>query len=100
MQNLTCCPGKVSPWIGRFSVKGVKADAKDDFMICKLKARVNLHGVLNVEQGYYVEEQEIEEPIPEPKDGDVRIPPSFPNMFGQDKNCELFTRATPARSLV
>jgi len=61
-------PGKVNPWIGRFSVKGVKADGKDDFMICKLKARLNLHGVLNVEQGYYVEDQEIEEPIPESKD--------------------------------
>ncbi|KAF2817415.1 heat shock protein Hsp88 [Mytilinidion resinicola] len=71
-------PGKMNPWIGRFSVKGVKADAKDDFMICKLKARLNLHGILNVESGYYVEEQEVEEPIPEApkegekKDGDVR----------------------------
>lgn len=68
-------PGKINPWIGRFSVKGVKAEGKDDFMICKLKARLNLHGVLNVEQGYYVEEQEIEEPVPEKdeakKDGDV-----------------------------
>ncbi|KXT14399.1 hypothetical protein AC579_8360 [Pseudocercospora musae] len=68
-------PGTINPWIGRFSVKGVKAEGKDDFMICKLKARLNLHGVLNVEQGYFVEEQEIEEPIPEvkeeKKDGDV-----------------------------
>lgn len=59
-------PGKTNPWIGRFSVKGVKAaNGPDDFMICKLKARVNIHGVLNVESGYYVEDQEIEEPIPE-----------------------------------
>ncbi|PSK40122.1 Heat shock protein hsp88 [Elsinoe australis] len=68
-------PGKINPWIGRFSVKGVKADGPEDFMICKLKARLNLHGVLNVEQGYYVEDEEIEEPIPEKdedkKDGDV-----------------------------
>lgn len=69
-------PGKLNPWIGRFSVKGVKADSKDDFMICKLKARLNLHGVLNVESGYYVEDVEVEEPIPEAKetekkDGDV-----------------------------
>ena len=64
-------PGKINPWIGRFSVKGVQADDKNDFMICKLKARLNLHGILNVEQGYYVEEQEIEEPVPEAKDGDV-----------------------------
>ena len=62
-------PGRMNPWIGRFSVKGVKADTNDDFMICKLKARFNLHGVLNVEQGYYVEDQEIEEPVPETKEG-------------------------------
>jgi heat shock protein 4 len=60
-------PGKINPWIGRFSVKGVKPDEKGDFMICKLKARLNLHGVLNIEQGYYVEDQEIEEPIPDDK---------------------------------
>lgn len=72
-------PGKANPWIGRFSVKGVKEDPKGDFMICKLKARLNIHGILNVESGYYVEEVEVEEPIPEPpseekKDGDVRCP--------------------------
>ncbi|KAF1992433.1 putative heat shock protein Hsp88 [Aulographum hederae CBS 113979] len=65
-------PGKINPWIGRFSVKGVKADAKDDFMVCKLKARLNLHGILNVEQGYYVEDQEVEEPIPEAKEGEKK----------------------------
>jgi len=65
-------PGKMNPWIGRFSVKGVKADAKDDFMICKLKARLNLHGILNVEAGYYVEDVEVEEPIPEEKEGEKK----------------------------
>jgi heat shock protein 4 len=73
-------PGRMNPWIGRFSVKGVKADGKDDFMICKLKARLNLHGVLNVESGYYVEDQEVEEPVPEPKEekkeGDVSVYPA------------------------
>lgn len=64
-------PGKINPWIGRFSVKNVKPDEKGDFMICKLKARLNLHGVLNIEQGYYVEDQEIEEPIPEDKDAEA-----------------------------
>ena len=63
---------KASPWIGRFSVKGVHADSKDDFMICKLKARLNLHGVLNVESGYYVEDVEIEEPVPEEKEGEKK----------------------------
>lgn len=72
-------PGKVNPWIGRFTVKNVKADSKDDFMICKLKARLNLHGILNVESGYFVEDMEVEEPIPEEKetekkDGDKKDP--------------------------
>ena len=66
-------PGKLNPWIGQFSVKNVKAkaDDKEDFMICKLKARLNLHGVLNVESGYFVEDVEVEEPVPEKKDGDA-----------------------------
>ncbi|KIW22457.1 uncharacterized protein PV07_12341 [Cladophialophora immunda] len=65
-------PGKINPWIGRFSVKGVKADEKDDFMVCKLKARLNLHGILNLESGYYVEDVEVEEPEQEAKkDGDA-----------------------------
>lgn len=67
-------PGKISPFIGRFSVKGVQATGTpDDFMICKLKARVNIHGVLNIESGYYVEDQEVEEEIKEePKEGDKK----------------------------
>lgn len=76
-------PGKVPPFIGRFSVKGVKATGgPEDFMICKLKARVNIHGVLNVESGYYVEDQEVEEEIKEEsdkKEGDVSILPTREN---------------------
>ncbi|KAH6635461.1 heat shock protein 70 family [Chaetomium sp. MPI-SDFR-AT-0129] len=71
-------PGKTSPFIGRFSVKGVKpTGGPEEFMICKLKARVNIHGVLNVESGYYVEDQEVEEEIKEEngekKEADVSI---------------------------
>ncbi|KAK8105464.1 adenyl-nucleotide exchange factor sse1 [Apiospora kogelbergensis] len=66
-------PGKVQPFIGRFSVKGVKADPKTEFMICKLKARVNIHGILNVESGYYVEDQEVEEEIKD-EEGDKKDP--------------------------
>lgn len=75
-------PGKVNPWIGRFSVKGVKVEGEDDFMICKLKARINIHGVLNVESGYYVEDQEVDEEIKDEeskgdgeKDADVSFAP-------------------------
>lgn len=103
-------PGGTSSWIGRFSVKGVKADSQEDFMICKLKARLNLHGVLNVESGYYVEDVEIEEPIPEEKeaekkdakenkdgekkDGDVSTNPCISNLF--PLTCVLEEPATSA----
>ncbi|KAL6719832.1 adenyl-nucleotide exchange factor sse1 [Lecanora helva] len=65
-------PGKMNPWIGKFSIKGVKPVGEDDFMICKLKARLNLHGVLNVESGYWVEDVEVEEPIPEEKEAEKK----------------------------
>ncbi|KAK1779115.1 heat shock protein 70 family [Copromyces sp. CBS 386.78] len=64
-------PGKTSPFIGRFSVKNVQAtEGPEDFMICKLKARVNIHGILNVESAYYVEDQEVEEEIKD-ENGDI-----------------------------
>lgn len=98
-------PGKANPWIGRFSVKGVKEDPKGDFMICKLKARLNIHGVLNVESGYYVEEVEVEEPIPEPegekKEGEVRTPIDFDEARSSNESAakrrKLSTESVPAR---
>ena len=65
-------PGKMNPWIGKFSIKGVKPVGEDDFMICKLKARLNIHGILNVESGYWVEDVEVEEPIPEEKEAEKK----------------------------
>jgi heat shock protein 4 len=92
-------PGKTNPFIGRFSVKGVQPDAKGDFMICKLKARLNVHGILNVESGYYVEEVEVEEPIPEPpkeegKEGDEmdvdkKEPPKMRKVKKQQRKGDL-----------
>ncbi|RKF55867.1 Heat shock protein hsp88 [Golovinomyces cichoracearum] len=58
-------PSNCRPWIGTYSIKDFKAFKGDDFVTCKLKIRLNLHGVVSIEQGYYVEEEEIEEPIPD-----------------------------------
>ncbi|KAG9231408.1 putative heat shock protein Hsp88 [Amylocarpus encephaloides] len=77
-------PGKINPWIGQFSVKNVKADSKDDFMICKLKARLNLHGILNVESGYFVEDMEVEESIPEEKEGEKKENDKDPDAMETD----------------
>lgn len=84
-------PGKINPWIGRFSVKGVKADSStvEEFMICKLKARLNQHGVLNVESGYYVEDVEIEEPIPDEKEAEKTD--AKENKEGEKKDGDVST---------
>ena len=58
-------PGKVSPWIATYTIKDVTPTSTGDFSLVKVKARVNLHGVLNVEAAYTMEEVEVEEVIPE-----------------------------------
>lgn len=57
-------PQGINPWIGNFSIKGVKPNAEGDHSIVKVKARLNLHGVLNFESAYTVEEIEKEEEVP------------------------------------
>lgn len=57
-------PRGINPWIGRFNIKGVTPTASGDHSIVKVKARLNLHGVLNVESAYVVEEVEKEEQVP------------------------------------
>lgn len=88
-------PGKMNPWIGRFSVKGVKANGEDDFMVCKLKARLNLHGVLNVESGYYVEDVEVEEPIPEEKESEKK---EGDKKEGEKKEGDVSNHPLPSES--
>lgn len=57
-------PAGTNPWIGRFQIKGVTPNAQGDHSIVKIKARLNLHGVLNFESAYVVEEVEKEEDVP------------------------------------
>ncbi len=89
-------PAGMNPWIARFSVKGVKPTigGTDDYMTCKLRARVNPDGVLNLDSAYYVEEQEVEEEIKEEepkkeeaagdKEGDVSSLPARNEQKDQD----------------
>jgi len=60
-------PGKINPWIGRYTIKNVTPTADGELSVVKVKARMNLHGVLNVENAYIVAEEEVEEPIKEEK---------------------------------
>ncbi|KAG9316884.1 heat shock protein 70 family [Chiua virens] len=55
-------PGGINPWIARFSAKSVPADASGDLSCVKLKARLNLHGVMSFESSYLEEVVEEEDP--------------------------------------
>jgi heat shock protein 4 len=54
-------PKGVNPWIGKYTVKSVEKPASGDLACVKVKARLNLHGIMNFEQAYLVEEVEKEE---------------------------------------
>lgn len=77
-------PQGINPWIGKFSIKGVTPNPQGDHSIVKVKARLNLHGVLNFESAYTVEEVEKEEEVPvtDPAametDGDNKDAPAAP----------------------
>ncbi|KAF9097440.1 adenyl-nucleotide exchange factor sse1 [Mortierella sp. AD031] len=57
-------PAGMNPWIGRFSIKKVEP-INGEAACVKVKARVNIHGVLTVESAYVVEEVVKEELIDE-----------------------------------
>lgn len=56
-------PKGINPHLGSVQIKGVKPDTKGDHSIVKVKARLNLHGVLNFDSAYIVEEIEKDVPI-------------------------------------
>ncbi|KAF9429847.1 adenyl-nucleotide exchange factor sse1 [Podila epigama] len=57
-------PSGINPWIGRFSIKKVEPVNGEPACV-KVKARLNIHGVLTVESAYVVEEVIKEELIEE-----------------------------------
>ncbi|KAG0304790.1 adenyl-nucleotide exchange factor sse1 [Dissophora globulifera] len=61
-------PAGINPWIARFSIKNV-APVNGEPACIKVKARINIHGVLSVESAYVVEEVVKEEPIESSKEG-------------------------------
>lgn len=57
-------PIGTQPALGQVSIDKVAPNAQGDHSIVKVKARLNLHGVLNVESAYTVDEVEKEEEVP------------------------------------
>ncbi|KAK4684241.1 hypothetical protein P7C73_g5950, partial [Tremellales sp. Uapishka_1] len=56
-------PKGTNPWIGKFTVKNLVKPATGDVSCVKVKARLNLHGIMNFEGAYCVEEEEKEETV-------------------------------------
>jgi heat shock protein 4 len=56
-------PKGLNPWIGKYTIKNVEKPASGDLACVKVKARLNLHGIMNFESAYIVEEVEKEETV-------------------------------------
>ncbi|KAJ2691659.1 adenyl-nucleotide exchange factor sse1, partial [Coemansia spiralis] len=72
-------PPGTNPWISRFDVKDVGPAEDGGLSTVKVKARLDLSGVLAITSAYTVVETEVEEPVPQPeaKDGEE---PKEPEM--------------------
>ncbi|KAH8547521.1 heat shock protein 70 family [Umbelopsis sp. PMI_123] len=69
-------PRGINPWVGRYTIKNVEAVNGEAAQI-KVKARLNIHGVISVDAAYTVEEkiEEVEEKQSPPKEGEEAKPP-------------------------
>ena len=88
-------PGKINPWIGRYTIKNVVPGADGGFSIVKVKARMNLHGVINVENAYIVAEEEVEEVIKEDKKEEKKDAKKENKKEEKDKDPDVYS---PLRS--
>ena len=79
-------PGKTNPWLGKATFKNVAPTAAGEPATVKVKARLNLHGILSFEGAYLAEEIEKEDtsaPAAEPMDtaeGGEPAAPAAPKM--------------------
>ncbi|KAK9720193.1 adenyl-nucleotide exchange factor sse1 [Basidiobolus ranarum] len=73
--NPELLPPGVNPWIGKYSIKNVVPTADGELSTVKVKARLNVHGIVSVEGAYIAEEiikEEEEEPTPMETDGEKK----------------------------
>ncbi|KAJ2599431.1 adenyl-nucleotide exchange factor sse1 [Coemansia sp. RSA 1722] len=87
----THLPLGTNPWISRFDIKNVEPMENGDLSTIKVKARLDLSGVLTVTSAYTVEEVEVEEPVPqeEPKEGEEPKQPEMRKVKKLMKKAEL-----------
>ncbi|KAI8324653.1 heat shock protein 70 [Martensiomyces pterosporus] len=84
-------PQGTNTWIARFDVKNVEPTEAGDLSTIKVKARLDLSGVLNITSAYTVEEVEVEEPVPQPesKEGEEPAKPEMRKVKKLVKKADL-----------
>ncbi|KAJ1723759.1 adenyl-nucleotide exchange factor sse1 [Coemansia erecta] len=87
----THLPQGTNAWISRFDIQNVEPQANGDLATIKVKARLDLSGVLAVTGAYTVEEVEVEEPVPqaEPKEGEEAKEPEMRKVKKLMKKADL-----------
>ncbi|KAJ2473512.1 adenyl-nucleotide exchange factor sse1 [Coemansia sp. RSA 2322] len=87
----THLPPGTNAWISRFDISGVEPMENGDLATIKVKARLDLSGVLNVTSAYTVEEVEVEEAVPqaEAKEGEEAKAPEMRKVRKLVKKAEL-----------
>ncbi|KAJ1796257.1 adenyl-nucleotide exchange factor sse1 [Coemansia sp. RSA 2399] len=87
----THLPPGTNAWISRFDIKDVVAQENGDLATIKVKARLDLSGVLNITSAYTVEETEVEEAVPQeaPKEGEEAKAPEMRKVKKLVKKAEL-----------
>ncbi|PIA14692.1 heat shock protein 70 [Coemansia reversa NRRL 1564] len=84
-------PRGTNSWISRFDIKDVVPTETGDYSTIKVKARLDLSGVLTITSAYTVAEVEVEEPVPqpEPKEGEEPKAPEMRKVKKLVKQAEL-----------
>ncbi|ORY34260.1 heat shock protein 70 family [Naematelia encephala] len=94
-------PKGINPWIGKYTVKSVEKPASGDLACVKVKARLNLHGIMNFEGAYLVEEVEKEEVVEVGEGEDKKEEKKIVKKIQRKGDCPVVAQyATLVRSAV
>ncbi len=77
-------PGSINSWVGHLAVKDVRASPTGDCSTVRVKARLNLHGVLSLEAVYT---EEVEEKEEMQVDGESSEPPKKKKCCQEESRC-------------
>lgn len=87
-------PKGINPWIGKYTVKSVEKPASGDLSIVKVKARLNLHGIMNFEGAYCVEEVEKEEEVTVGEGEDAKTEKKLVKKIQRKGDCPVVSQYT------